>query len=74
MQSTPESDALICRDQMITIAWKLNLRVARSTIHRWANEPGFPLAVGLDGRKPLYLKSEYIAYIQQRLKKIQENH
>jgi len=67
-----EPDRLINRAQMIGIAWQHNLRVSRSTMHRWASEPGFPMAVGIDGQALLYSRSQFIEFIERKLRKIQE--
>jgi predicted DNA-binding transcriptional regulator AlpA len=66
------SDQLINRSQMISIAWRYNLRISRSTIHRWANKPGFPLVVGLDGQALLYQRSQFIDFIKRKLQGIQD--
>lgn len=67
-----EPDRLINRTQMISIAWQHNLRISRSTIHRWANQPDFPLLAGIDGKTLLYRQSEIVAYLRKKLRKIQE--
>ncbi len=67
-----EPDRLINRTQMISIAWQHNLRISRSTIHRWANQPDFPVAVGIDGQALLYSQREFVKFIMRRLRRIQE--
>ena len=69
-----EQDALINRSQMLAIAREYRLFVSQSTIHRWANEPGFPYPVGQNGRNLLYAKGEFVAFLKRRLRKIQEEH
>ena len=66
--------SLINRSQMVQIAHEHNLFVSKSTIHRWANEPGFPLAVGQNGKYLLYLRQEFIDFLKRRLRKIKEEH
>jgi len=41
---------------MPAIAKQHNLFVTKSTIHRWANEPGFPYPVGQDVLNLLYAR------------------
>lgn len=67
-----ESELLITRTQMIALARTFNVKVTMSTIHRWANESGFPIVVGLDGKNLLYAKNEFVDFLRQRLKRIQE--
>lgn len=74
MAPTTEQDALVNRTQMVKIACDHNLFVTKSTIHRWANEPGFPYPVGQNGRYLLYSQSKFITFLKQRLRKIQEEH
>lgn len=74
MAPSHERVGLINRSQMVAIAREYRPFVSRSTIHRWANEPGFPLAVGQDGRYLLYQSSEFILFLKRRLRKIQEEH
>ncbi len=57
---------------MLSIAKSLNILIAKSTIHRWANEPDFPLVAGLDGRMLLYSKIDCVMFLKRRLKRIQE--
>jgi len=64
---------LISRSQMITIATTFNIRVTMSTIHRWANEPDFPMVMGQDGRTLLYAKEPFVTFLKKRLKKLQED-
>jgi len=74
MEKIEEKDVLINRTQMIKIAWEHNIRISRSTIHRWANQPDFPHPVGQDGRHLLYSSMSYIAFLKRKLRKIQEDH
>lgn len=74
MALTTEQDVLINRSQMVQIAKKYNMFVSLSTIHRWANEPKFPLALGQDGRTLLYSRIEFIAFLKKRLRQIQAEH
>lgn len=67
-----ESEPLISRNQMIALAKAFNIRVTMSTIHRWANEVGFPLVKGINGRILLYSKDEFEGFLKAKLKKIQE--
>ena len=69
-----EQETLVNRSQMVQIARKHNLFVSKSTIHRWANEPGFPYAVGQDGRNLLYERGEFLRFLKRRLRRIQEEH
>ena len=69
-----KQDALINRSQMLAIARDYNLVVTKSTIHRWANEPGFPYPVGQNGRYLLYSRGEVITFLKRRLRRIQEEH
>ena len=57
---------------MVIIARDYNLFVSKSTIHRWANEPEFPYAVGQDGRNLLYERGEFLRFLKRRLRRIQE--
>jgi predicted DNA-binding transcriptional regulator AlpA len=72
MENVKEKDVLINRSQMISIAWQHNLRISRSTIHRWANQPDFPTVVGIDGQALLYFRRQFIEFIEHRLCSIQE--
>ena len=74
MSNSLNNRSLINRTQMVQIAHEHNLFVSKSTIHRWANEPGFPLAVGQNGRYLLYLRQEFIESLKRRLRKIKEEH
>jgi len=65
---------LITRTQMVHIAREHNIFVSRATIHRWANEPGFPYPVGKDGKFLLYSRREYEIFLTGRLEKIQLDH
>ena len=66
-------DGLICRSEMLVIARQHNLFVTKSTIHRWANEQRFPYPVGQDGRNLLYARSEFLAFLKLKLRRIQED-
>ncbi len=72
MTQTIERNTLINRSQMVIIARDYNLFVSKSTIHRWANEPEFPYAVGQDGRNLLYERGEFLRFLKRRLRRIQE--
>ena len=74
MTQVIERDTLINRSQMLAITREHNLFITKSTIHRWANEPGFPLAVGQDGLKLLYERSQFLGYLKRRLRRIEEDH
>ncbi len=72
MKSVKEKDVLINRSQMLKIARDYRLFVSLSTIHRWANSPKFPGAVGKDGKYLLYWKNEFVTFLKWRLKRIEE--
>lgn len=74
MAFTTEQDVLINRSQMIQIAQKQNLFITKSTIHRWANKPEFPLPVGQNGRSILYSRKDFTAFLASHLKQIQWEH
>ena len=74
MENVKEREVLINRSQMITIAWQHNIRISRSTIHRWANQPDFPVVVGKDGQALLYERSQFVRYLERILQKIEEDH
>ncbi len=74
MESVKDKDILINRSQMLKIAREHKIFVSKSTIHRWANEPHFPIVMGQDGRYLLYLRNEFISFLNRRLRKIQEEH
>ncbi len=65
---------LINRTQMLLIAQSYNIFVSKSTIHRWANEPDFPRAVGKNGKYLLYRKPEFVAFLKLKLNGIEEMH
>jgi len=65
---------MINRSQMLAIAREYRLFVSNSTIHRWANSPRFPRAVGKDGKYLLYEKPEFVAFLKWRLMEIEEMH
>jgi hypothetical protein len=67
-------ESLINRSQMLEIAGEHRLFVSNSTIHRWANSPKFPRAVGKDGKYLLYRKPEFVAFLKWRLREIEEIH
>jgi len=66
-----EGARLITRSEMLVIARLNNLFVTKSTIHRWANEPGFPRVVGVDGRNLLYRMGEFFTFVKTRLRRVQ---
>jgi len=74
MENVKEREVLINRSQMLTIAREYRLFVSNSTIHRWANTPNFPRAVGKEGKYLLYKKPEYVAFLKWRLREIEEMH
>jgi len=67
-------ESLINRSQMLVIAQEYRLFVSHSTIHRWANTPEFPRAVGKNGKYLLYYKQEFIKFLKRRLRTIEEVH
>jgi hypothetical protein len=73
MQQMAERDSLVSRSQMLAIAQEHNLLVTMSTIHRWANEPGFPMARGQRGRNLLYSRLQVIAFFEKRIRILQED-
>ena len=74
MEKVEEKNVLINRTQMLNIAREYRLFVSKSTIHRWANEPGFPFVKGINGRNLLYSRSDFIIFLKHRLVKIQNEH
>ena len=74
MENAKEKDALINRTQMLKIAQGYKIFISKSTIHRWANEQGFPYPVGQNGRYLLYQQSEFVSFLKCRLKRIQDEH
>ena len=74
MKSVKEKDVLVNRSQMLQIARVFKIFVSQGTIHRWANEPEFPLVVGKRGKFLLYRKANYIKYLVEKKKKIQADH
>ena len=74
MESMKEKDVLINRTQMLRIAREYKIFVSKSTIHRWANEPGFSYPVGQNGRFLLYSRAEYCDFLKRKVKRIQEEH
>ncbi len=74
MEQVKEKDVLINRTQMVEIAKEFNIFVSQGTLHRWANEPDFPIVVGKKGKFYLYAKSKYIKYLHNKKKRIQEDH
>lgn len=64
---------LVDRQQMLVIAKQFNLFVTKSTIHRWANAPDFPYAVGQDGRSLLYKRDEFVEFLKKRIRQIRED-
>ncbi len=69
-----ERDTLINRTQMVTISREYNIFISQSTIHRWANEPDFPHPIGQDGKNLLYSLVEFVNFLKQRLRRIEEEH
>ena len=63
---------LVSRNQMVAIAKEYNLFVTLSTVHRWANEPDFPLVAGQRGRTFLYHRFEFISFLKKHLRRMQE--
>lgn len=74
MQVSKGKGILINRTQMVQIAREFNIFVSQGTIHRWANEPDFPLAVGKEGKFILYSKMEFTAYLINKVRSIQIAH
>lgn len=74
MELVKEKEVLVNRKQMVSIAREHNIIVSLGTIHRWANEPDFPLVVGKEGKHLLYSQSDFAKFLNQRLRKIQEEH
>jgi len=74
MERGKEKDILVNRTQMVQIAKEYNIFVSQGTIHRWANEPDFPLAVGKKGKHILYSLRDYYKFLKIKLKKIQFEH
>ena len=72
MELLKEKEALINRKQMLEIAQQYNIFVSIGTIHRWANEPDFPLVVGKKGKYLLYSQKDFTKFLNQRLRQIQE--
>ena len=68
-----EKEFMINRTQMVTIARRYNIFVSRSTIHRWANEPGFPYPIGQNGRYILYSSDEFNDFLKRKVKRIQDH-
>ena len=74
MENVNAREVLINRTQMLAIAREYRLFVSNSTIHRWANSPRFPRAVGKNGKYLLYRKPEFVAFLKWRLREIEEMH
>ena len=74
METLKKNDVLVNRSQMVIIARGHNLFVSLSTIHRWANERSFPRPVGKGGKNLLYLREEYIKFLNRRLEHIQQEY
>jgi len=74
LQLVKEKEVLINRKQMIDIARKYNIFTSIGTIHRWANEPDFPLAIGKNGKHLIYSQSDFVNFLKQKLHKIQAEH
>lgn len=71
MENTKEKDVLINRAQMVKIAMEYNIFVSQGTIHRWANEPEFPVPLGKKAKFILYSKMEFENYLKRRVDNIQ---
>jgi len=74
MESIKEKNVLINRTQMLQIARGFNVFVSQGTIHRWANEPDFPLVAGKKGKYLLYSKIDFDRFILRKLRRIQSTH
>jgi len=74
MENVKDKEVLINRSQMLKIAREYRIFISKSTIHRWANEPDFPIAIGKDGLKLLYERNQFISYLKQILRQIEEDH
>ena len=74
MERVKEKDILVNRSQMVQIAREYNIFVSLGTIHRWANEPDFPLVVGKEGKYLLYSQNEFTEYLSNRMSKLQDEH
>ena len=74
MDVLKDKDVLINRTQMVHIAIEYNIFVSLGTIHRWANEPDFPLAIGKKGKFLLYKRQEFETFLKKRFEKIQLYH
>jgi hypothetical protein len=74
MEKKNEKYVLINRTQMLEIAREYKIFISKSTIHRWANEPGFPYPVGQNGRNLLYRETEFTSFLSKRLIQIQIEH
>lgn len=72
MENVNAREVLINRTEMLKIAKEHRLFVSSSTIHRWANTPEFPRAVGKNGKYLLYRKPEFVAFLKWRLREIEE--
>ena len=74
MESVKEKDVLINRTQMLEIAKEHNIFVSMGTIHRWANEPDFPVPIGKEAKFLLYSRIEFVNYLKRRVNTIQFLH
>ena len=74
MENVKDKEVLINRSQMLKIAREYRIFISKSTIHRWANEPDFPLAIGKDGQKLLYERNQFVSYLKRMLRQIEEGH
>ncbi|MDP8237865.1 MAG: hypothetical protein P9X24_02135 [Candidatus Hatepunaea meridiana] len=74
MERVNEKDILVNRTQMVQIAREFNIFITIGTIHRWANEPDFPLPIGKNGKFILYSKYDFTSYLKQRINRIQYEH
>ncbi len=73
MEKIIEKNIMINRTQMLAIARKYNIFVSKSTIHRWANESGFPYPIGQNGRNLLYSGNEFDDFLKRKVKRIQDH-
>ena len=69
-----KKDEMVSRSQMLAIAREHKLYITKSTIHRWANQPEFPLVRGIEGQSLLYSRDAFVVFLKRKLKRIQEDH
>lgn len=73
-KSQADSDRLISRLEMLTLARQHNIFITKSTIYRWSQEDtDFPLVAGIDGQSRLYSQKEFLAFLKRRMRKMQED-